>query len=291
MKHAFILLIIAFNTSGMIAPGQASNELTQVPFGQNTAQLISLAESMVIGTLTPHSCSEQRSVYFEFNNYRDPKISYKAMPVEVWNATRFIAAYRIRTMMAHQAQTDSSHPDSLSDEEKARFKGYAQARRYEADRQLALLNVSPLITECTTALSEWEKTFQETSITNADTNQVKALKTKKMIDVLESLKDNPAFAQEIAFTRFYRFWKGEDLKAQTKKDYSRDLENVRAQRNIFFRALEEQDITNLATYQPEKLLKKQPRTLGQTIQNMIELLKKNRHLDGSSPQNSDEEIF
>lgn len=275
-------------------PG-SNPRLRAVPLGGDPIKLISFAQSLVEGKIriTSDAHNNQQEVVFTFSDYRDPAITYHASRAQVWDCTRYIAATIIHKMMQQQDLIDRSHPANLSSEEKERIERFAKERRAARNTQLAPLNVSRSLIAKNHPSHDFEKTMADTTICDTDTPQVIHEKTNRMINALEHLKNEPSFMQAIAFTRFYRFWSGEDLTAQTKNDRTRNLHAILETRRLFFSALEKNDTAILSSFgdQFKILLKKQPRSLAQTIEKMIENLKKYKHVDPSSPQNSDEEIL
>lgn len=289
MKYALLFLLSTGLTHTMqdqIHP----DLLTQVPFAGNEIQLISFAQSIVCGTLKI-SDSHHNHLEFYFSDYRNPAITCRTSLAQAWDATRYMAAVSICNIMDQQEQIDIADTSNLSPETIERYKGCATERKAKYTALLSALNVSPSLTRKTIPQTDLQRTFEETSITSTDSEQEKASKTARIVAALDRLKNEPSFLREIAFTRFYRFWSCEDLAPQTSKDYQRDLASVGVHRRAFFTALEKKDVSTLALYRNrlEVILKKQPRTLGQTVEKMIESLRSYKHLD--SPHNSDEEIL
>ncbi|GMU19613.1 MAG: hypothetical protein AMXMBFR12_08050 [Candidatus Babeliales bacterium] len=126
-----------------------------------------------------------------------------------------------------------------------------------------------------------------------DSAETLALKTQTAINEFNLLKNNEKYLCRMSIERFYSFWAQDDLNyRQTTKDYQRNLEQIKANRTVFFKALAESDGPTLIATPAAFIIKKNSFTCFKLIEKAITRLQNLDHLkDLGSPHNSDEEIF
>lgn len=294
MKYTPLFLLIFSHTFGMQSPQQPANQLTKIPFEGDSVQLISFAEAMALGQLkigNSGSSESKKEIEFVFSDFRNPEVTYKATRAQAWDATRYIAAIGIHNVIYQQENTvfiDAFCPDQEMVE---RYKNRVAMQKAGYKLQLTALNVSHTIAKET--MPQWDITFQEINFNDKDSEEKKASKMEKLLTALQELKHALAFLQHVAFIRFYRFWSGQDLVTQTQNDHLRDFGQVKKNREIFFKALEMNDVYTLDDYSKKlnTLLSKKKLPVGQMIEKMINHLSVPKPWEQRSPQNSDDEVW
>lgn len=292
MKKLLIIVLIPLCVMSMETPTSASNLLTLAPLNGDDAQLTSFAESVVLGQLRIGMESNKgvTSLCFNFNDFRNPKISYTVTQEQAWDITRYIVANSLKELIKATNKHLQAYPGNVAHIINGVFVEKIEAYK----KQLKELNVSESLPILIPTQESVEKKFEDLIITNKDTGAQKTFKTALTIKVLKEFKQDPAFLRYLSFTRFYQFWNQVDLIPQTKKDrHERNFDLTKEQRKTFFTALQNNDIETLSKFRHNMnsiIAKEKPTTMG-SLDKMISGCEQNKHLDPSSPQNSDDEIW
>lgn len=297
MKKLFIFTAISLHIAGMETSAKQHKLLTATPFEGERVKLISFAESMVLGKLMigKQISAGNSSICFMFNNFRNPEISYTATQQEVWDATRYIVALKLKELIARENKNLTSV--AIGDlYDRWQMTKHILERISKHTTQLLGLNVSESISMMPASTKETElqaklKEFEKTLTGSKEENEQK--KTELRVAILKEYRQDLTYLREIAFTRFYGFWDQTDLMKQTKNDRDRDFNAVKLKRNAFFEALQNNDIDELCQFSETMksiVAKEKPTTLG-VIDKAIGLLQRHRHLNPRSADNSDDEIL
>ena len=295
MKRLFLLLLIPTILISMYKPLPGP----VIPFG-SFRKLISFADSIRCGTFKA-ALQEDKSAHLEFSDYKDHTISYQTPLDTAYYAIEYMAALGLMDTIETEKKT-------LQDIEKSKngrdeIEVHLPAERRESLYKLRL--------ECTQQrLKEAEEKLKTLSAQpNPPTYNISHLhQAPPDLSSKASAQEKEKYKSELlclfyqwgsdertifsfACTRFFCFWSNEDLGQVTNKDSSRDITPIKENRAALFTALKNNDAALFATTASKPIIKKTTLTTLGYMHKAIQTIKNDKHLDPSSPQNSDDELF